>query len=64
MSKPTRAFTQANRPAPPIEQQRLIAEQTAAFLAKGGAIQQIPNGVSGQPRLGGVSAVAPAAKST
>lgn len=53
MAKPTRTISHAKHAAPPLEQQREIAEQTAAFLAKGGAIQQIPNGVSGQPKLGG-----------
>ena len=62
MSKPTRAFTQTSRTAPPLQHQRAIAEQTAAFLAKGGTIQQIPNGVSGQPKLGGPMLSAPAAK--
>jgi len=61
MSKPTKAFTQTSRTAPPLQHQRAIAEQTEAFLAKGGKIQQIPNGVSGQPKLGGPSLSAPAA---
>ncbi|WP_460227868.1 hypothetical protein [Aurantivibrio infirmus] len=30
-----------------------IEEQTAAFLKSGGAIQQIPTGVSGQTNLAG-----------
>ena len=47
-----RAFTQASRPAPPLDQQRAIAAQTEAFLAKGGEIQKIPNGVSGQLAFG------------
>jgi hypothetical protein len=47
-----RAFTQSSRPAPPLDQQRVIAEQTEAFLARGGEIQQIPNGVSGQVGFG------------
>ena len=41
-------------PAPaPMKEHRLIAEQTAAFLAKGHKIQKIPRGVSGQTNLGG-----------
>jgi hypothetical protein len=38
--------------APPVALQQAIAEQTAAFLASGGKIQQIPNGVSGHSQLG------------
>lgn len=53
MAKPTRTVSHAKQSAPPIQQQREIAAQTAAFLAGGGKIQQIPNGVSGQPKLGG-----------
>lgn len=53
MAKATRSFIPANKTAPPLEQQRQIAEQTAAFLAKGGSIQQVANGVSGQTSLGG-----------
>lgn len=53
MTKPTKAFTQTSRAAPPLEHQRAIAAQTEAFLAGGGAITQIPNGVSGQAKLGG-----------
>jgi hypothetical protein len=52
MSKPP-GSTRAGRAIPPVEQQRLIAEQTEAFLAKGNRILQIPRGVSGQPKLGG-----------
>ena len=52
MSKPP-GSTRSGRAAPPLEQQRLIAEQTAAFLEKGNRIQVIPRGVSGQPKLGG-----------
>jgi hypothetical protein len=62
-----RAFTQSSRPAPPLDQQRVIAEQTEAFLAKGGAIQQIPNGVSGQVGFGAprsAAAIAAAAAAT
>lgn len=55
MTKATKSFTQTNKTPPPIQHQRAIAEQTEAFLAKGGKIQQIPNGVSGQPKLGGPS---------
>jgi len=55
MSKNNRAFTSTNRMPPSVAQQREIAAQTEAFLAKGGEIQQIPNGVSGQPKLGGPS---------
>lgn len=55
MAKPTRTVSHAKQVAPPFEQQREIAAQTAAFLAGGGTIQQIPNGVSGQPKLGGPS---------
>ncbi|MCG3171703.1 MAG: hypothetical protein CALGDGBN_03344 [Pseudomonadales bacterium] len=53
MAKPARVYTQGNAVPSAAEQQRQIAEQTAAFLAGGGRIQQIPRGVSGQPRLGG-----------
>ncbi len=53
MAKPTRTISHNKQSAPPLAQQRLIADQTAAFLAGGGAIQQIPNGVSGQAKLGG-----------
>ncbi|MDB6063004.1 MAG: hypothetical protein JWM78_3107 [Verrucomicrobiaceae bacterium] len=53
MAKANKVFTQTNKAAPPIQHQRAIAEQTAAFLAGGGKIQQIPNGVSGQAKLGG-----------
>lgn len=60
MSKQSKPFPQTGRAAPPIQHQRAIAEQTEAFLASGGKIQQIPNGVSGQPKLGGPSLAAPA----
>lgn len=53
MTKITRTVSHAKHSAPPLDQQREIAAQTAAFLARGGEIQQIPNGVSGQPKLGG-----------
>lgn len=59
MAKASRAFTNANASVSPGQQQRMIAEQTAAFLAGGGHIQQIPKGVSGQPRLGGPQLVKP-----
>lgn len=62
MAKPTRTISHAKQSAPPLEQQREIAAQTAAFLARGGAIQQIPNGVSGQPKLGGPSLLSGPAK--
>lgn len=52
-SKPNRAASNAKQSAPPFKEQRLIAEQTAAFLAGGGKIQSIPRGVSGQSKLGG-----------
>ncbi len=64
MAKPTRTITHAKQSAPPLVQQRQIAEQTAAFLAGGGTIQQIPNGVSGQPKLGGPSLGSATAKTT
>jgi hypothetical protein len=64
MTKTARSFIPANKTAPPIEQQRQIAMQTEAFLAKGGQIQQIPNGVSGQMALGGPSLRPAAAKAT
>ncbi len=63
MAKATRSFIPANKTAPPLEQQRQIAEQTAAFLAKGGSIQQVANGVSGQTSLGGPR-LAPSAADT
>ena len=53
MAKSDRVFPRTAQSPPPFMQQRQIAEQTAAFLAKGGEIQRIPNGVSGQPKLGG-----------
>lgn len=53
MTKTTRTISHAKHSAPPLEQQRAIAAQTAAFLAGGGEIKQIPTGVSGQPKLGG-----------
>lgn len=59
MAKASREFTHSNRSVPPVEQQRVIAEKTAAFLAGGGQIQQIPKGVSGYPKPG--SPHAPAA---
>lgn len=52
MSRTMRPIIRSHISAPPIALQRAIAEQTAAFLAGGGKIQQIPNGVSGQPHLG------------
>jgi hypothetical protein len=55
-----RAFTQASRPAPPLDQQHAIAAQTEAFLAKGGEIQKIPNGVSGQVAFGAPRPATPA----
>lgn len=63
MAKTTRTVSHAKQSAPPLEQQREIASQTEAFLARGGAIQQIPNGVSGQPKLGGPSITSLSAKS-
>lgn len=53
MAKPNRTVSHSKQSAPPLEQQREIAKQTAAFLARGGEIKQIPNGVSGQSKLGG-----------
>ena len=53
MAMASRPFTKANAGVPAPEQQRMIAEQTAAFLASGGQIQRIPRGVSGQAKLGG-----------
>jgi len=53
MAKPTRIISHSKQITPPLAQQRLIAEQTEAFLAGGGKIQQVPNGVSGQSKLGG-----------
>ncbi len=55
MTKLNRTVSHAKHSAPPFHQQREIAVQTAAFLANGGKIQQIPSGVSGQPKLGGPS---------
>lgn len=52
-SKSNRAASYAKQPAPPFKEQRLIVEQTEAFLANGGKIQVIPRGVSGQIKLGG-----------
>lgn len=63
MAKPSRSSIQANAAVPTAEHQRIIAEKTAAFLAGGGEIQQIPKGVSGYGKLGGPQVpVAPAAR--
>ena len=68
MAKPSRSSTQANMAVPTAEQQRIIAEKTAAFLAGGGEIQRIPKGVSGYTKLGGpqipVASQARAARTT
>jgi hypothetical protein len=53
MSKAAKPFSRTNASAHPAGQQRMIAEQTAAFLSGGGEIQKIPRGVSGQAKLGG-----------
>lgn len=53
MAMASKPFTKSASGVAAPEQQRMIAEQTAAFLAGGGQIQCIPRGVSGQPRLGG-----------
>ena len=56
MTKPSKPVVSKVSDEPPILQQhRLIAQQTAQFLQGGGEIQQIPRGVSGQPKLGGPS---------
>ena len=56
MAKPSKSAASKVSAEPPVLQQhRLIAEQTAQFLNGGGEIQQIPRGVSGQPKLGGPS---------
>ena len=47
MSKPAKKSGRTKAVPPTIE------EQTAAFLKSGGAIQQIPTGVSGQTNLAG-----------
>ncbi|MDX9875748.1 MAG: hypothetical protein RBS88_12630 [Spongiibacteraceae bacterium] len=52
MSRIKKPITRHTVSAPPIAQQQEIAEQTAAFLARGGKVQQIPSGVSGQQHLG------------
>jgi len=62
MTKLNRTVSHAKHAAPPLHQQREIAVQTAAFLANGGEIQQIPSGVSGQPKLGGPSLMSTDAK--
>ena len=68
MAKPSRSSIQANAAVPTAEHQRIIAEKTAAFLAGGGEIQQLPQGVSGYSKLGGpqvpVAAPARAARTT
>jgi hypothetical protein len=66
MSKaPSSSFRSSRTaPAPPVDRQRQIAEQTAAFLAQGNRITQIPHGVSGQPKLGGPKMPADAGAST
>lgn len=44
--------SKSNKPEA-VETRQSIAEQTAAFLQKGGKITQIPNGVSGQTSTSG-----------
>ena len=61
MAMANRPFSKAGAGVPAPEQQRMIAEQTAAFLASGGQIQRIPRGVSGQAKLGGPQMPAPEA---
>lgn len=53
MSKTTTSRARNRVAPPPVAEQRAIAEQTAAFLARGGKIQQIPRGVSGMQLVGG-----------
>ncbi len=53
MARQARVYTQSAVASSVADQQRLIAEETAAFIAGGGEIQQIPRGVSGLPRPGG-----------
>lgn len=51
----------SNKAAPPKQTHEEIADQTAAFLAKGGTIKEIPSGVSaiesfkpgGRPKIKG-----------
>ncbi|MGI4838426.1 MAG: hypothetical protein ACRYF9_12470 [Janthinobacterium lividum] len=43
-----KASTTKAKPAPAVETSESINEQIAAFLNKGGEIQQIAKGVSGQ----------------
>jgi hypothetical protein len=53
MTKSVKPIIRSQSAPPPLAQQQAIAAQTAAFLSGGGKIQKIPNGVSGQQRLGG-----------
>ncbi len=56
MAKPSKPVVSKASDEPPVTQQhRLITAQVAQFLQGGGEIQQIPRGVSGQPKLGGPS---------
>jgi hypothetical protein len=56
VAKPSKPVVSKASDEPPVTQQhRLITAQVAQFLQGGGEIQQIPRGVSGQPKLGGPS---------
>jgi len=58
MARPAKTGLQSGSAVPMAEQQRIIAAETAAFIAGGGQIQQIPKGVSGYAKLGGPQAPA------
>lgn len=59
MARQVKPINRGHIPPPPFAQQQAIAAQTEAFLAKGGEIQHIPNGVSGQVLTGGPRSAAP-----
>ena len=56
MANSSRPFTKSSARSPATEQQSSIAQQTAEFLQRGGKIQHVERGVSGQPKLGGPQA--------
>jgi len=48
--KPTRAAAKKKQPAA-VQTSESIEEQTRLFLQSGNKIEEIPNGISGQPGL-------------
>jgi len=53
MASTSKKTSEKIKQAPSVIARKLIEEQTAAFLRDGGAIQQIPNGITGQVNLAG-----------